>query len=95
MVTFEKAIETGCGFMIGCGCKTENEGIFNDLRVDRSTIPEGWYAYDIMHGDTGGLALLKEHVLVNHGGTFLTTKKVNLGPNGIRYLCGRGGYSFL
>lgn len=95
MISFEEAIKTGQGFVISCGCKTENEGIFNNLRIDRSSLPEGWYAYDIMHGETGGLLLLREFVLVNHIGTFLTKKRVELGKNGTRYLCGRGGYSFL
>ena len=92
--TFTEAMDEATEFVLSPGCKTENRGFFFELRVDRSTLPKGWYAYDIMHGDQGGFALLKKHVLVNHAGTFLTQKKVEL-KNGIRYLCGRGGYSFV
>lgn len=92
-MTFIEAMNEAAGFILSPGCKTENKGFFSVFRVDRNTLPDGWYAYDIMNGDQGGLALLKDHVLVNHAGTFLTQKKVEL-KDGIRYLKGRGGYQF-
>lgn len=96
-ITFDNVLADDCtkDLVISPGCKTQVEGKFTVLRVDRSTLPDGWYAYDIMHSDQGGFLLLKEHVLVNHAGTFLTTQKIDLDQNGVRYLNGRGGYAFV
>lgn len=76
-------------------CKTENKGYFTNLRVDKTTLPAGWYAYDIRTSDTGKLMCLeKDTVTVNHGGTFLTQNPVIMNARGYRCLSGRGGYTF-
>ena len=61
-----------------------HEVLYNDLRIDRSSVPEGIYAYDIRHGDEdwGYAAQLKEHVLVNHMATILSDHKIELPDQG-------------
>ena len=59
----------------GC-CDAENEGFFTNLRVDRDTLPKGWFAYDIRHGDDDEFCAIEEKVLVNFAGTFMTQKPV-------------------
>ena len=56
------------------------EGYFSNIRVDRRTLPDGWFAYDIRESDEGGdLATIEEsYVMVNHFGTFLTQTKLKL-----------------
>ncbi len=93
-VSFEDALKNADILTLCPDCKTENRGYFTCLRVDRDTVPEGWYAYDIRHGDTGNLCTVEEYVLVNHAGTFLTQRPVMMNKNGYRFLNGRGGYTF-
>lgn len=66
MITFEEAIQENQRLCISPGCKTQNTGYFTNERVDRSTVPTGWYAYDIRHGDSGNFTALENGVKVNH-----------------------------
>lgn len=97
-VNFKEALKDSCGFAISPGCKTENEGFMTMLRVDRDTIPEGWYAYDVR--GLNAPQTIEPFVGVNHYGTFLTKKEIifprrKTNPND-KYLClcGRGGYTY-
>lgn len=98
IITFEDVMEE-CknkpNFAISPGCKTEIKGFFTSLRVNRDTLPEGWYAYDIRHTDTGAFGTLEPHVWADHMGTLVTQTKVDFGEKGCRHLNGRGGYTFL
>ena len=98
-IPFNAAIAEDQKFVLSPGCKTENVGYFTNLRVDRKTVPNGWYAYDIRHGDSGSFCTIEPYVIVNHAGTFLTRTKVHMTSTGItnkpcRHLSGRGGYTF-
>lgn len=81
-ITFQEVMEHPDYMKIFLNEETEIEGYFSNIRVDRSTMPEGWYAYDIREDDeTGDPGTLEEnYVYVNHFGTFLTQEKLNL-PN--------------
>ena len=98
MINFNDVLEE-CNyienFALSPGCKTENQGFFTCLRVNRHTVPDGWYAYDIQHGDAGGFCTIENKVLVNHAGTFLTRTPVKMNKDGYRSLSGRGGYTFM
>lgn len=53
--------------------------LFTELRVDRATVPEGMYCYDLRNGDDNGFpAALEESVLVNYFGTVLMSDKLEL-----------------
>lgn len=48
-------------------------GYFNDLRIDRNTIPEGFHFWELADGDSDGTPCrYKPDILVNFYGTFIT-----------------------
>lgn len=49
-------------------------GLLFDLRLNKDTVPDGLYAFDIRHADEdwGVPVEIKEHVLVNYFGTVIT-----------------------
>lgn len=58
---------------------TEVSGFYCDPRLDRFTMPSGWYAYDIRTDDDGCgifVELCHNYVLVNSGGTFFTQTRI-------------------
>lgn len=62
-------------------------GIFTELRVDKSTIPEGMNCYELRHGDDDSyLAALEQGVRVNYFGAVLMTDKMEPGENGVMEL---------
>lgn len=83
-------------FVISPGCTTENRGILYDGRVEKNSVPNGWYAYDVRHGDGGyPCTVEKDPVIVNFYGTFLTEKPIRF-KSGRDFIClrGRGGYTY-
>lgn len=54
--------------------------LFTNMRVDRSTVPEGLYAYDVRHDDdcTGEICEIKPSVMVNHWGTIICKEPIEL-----------------
>ena len=58
-------------------------GVFTELRVDESTIPEGVYCYELRHGDDDSYPVtLKEDIRVNYFGAVLMKNKMELGKEG-------------
>lgn len=48
-------------------------GYFNDARIDRSTVPEGFHLWELADGDSDGIPCrYKPGILVNFYGTFIT-----------------------
>lgn len=49
-------------------------GFFSNIRVDRGSLPEGWYAYDLRDSENGleVCELVNGYVFANHFGTFCT-----------------------
>lgn len=54
--------------------------LFTSLRIDRSTVPEGLYLYELRHADEdwGDPCQLARGILVNHYGTILTREPIQL-----------------
>ncbi|EKU88764.1 LPD28 domain-containing protein [Bacteroides oleiciplenus] len=50
--------------------------IFTDYRVNRSTLPEGLFAYDIRAGETKDFDTIELNVLVNHTGTVIVKHEI-------------------
>ena len=50
---------------------------YMDLRIDRSTLPEGVYAYDVREGEYY-IGSVEDHVLVNHSGTVFTRDPLHM-----------------
>lgn len=59
-------------------------GLFTTLRVDRATVPQGMYAYDMQTDETDWLQphLLARHIAVEHYGTVLTASPIPLPAGG-------------
>ena len=59
--------------------------LFSEERIN-DEIPEGLYQYDLREGDEYPdvfcFATLEEYVRVNHAGTILVSKEIDLGPDG-------------
>ena len=51
----------------------DSPAMFTNARVDRSTVPEGLFCYDVRGSDNdpGELCTIENHVLVNHAGTVI------------------------
>lgn len=60
---------------------------FTNMRLDRETIPEGVYCYDVRDSDLsdGSFAQLKKFVCVNHWGTVLCGTPFELDETGGYY----------
>jgi hypothetical protein len=56
--------------------------LFTCLRVDRATVPEGLFAYDLRENEDGYAASIEASVTVNHMGTILVCKELDLGEQG-------------
>lgn len=50
------------------------ECLFNDLRIDRSTIPEGCHMYELADDCDGIPCRMRPGILVNHFGTIVTNE---------------------
>lgn len=62
------------------------EVLFTDLRIDSKLIPTGLHKYEIRHDDEcqGEMVELSKRILVNHWGTIVSDKPIDLGPEGYR-----------
>jgi hypothetical protein len=62
-------------------------GMFTDFRINRSTIPDGKYAYDIRDGEDGFYSI-EPLVKVGHAGTFVCDEEIIFPKrdNGDKYL---------
>lgn len=62
------------------------EVLFTDLRIDSKLIPTGLHKYEIRHDDEclGEMVELSKRILVNHWGTILSDKPIDLGLEGYR-----------
>lgn len=61
---------------------------FNDMRIDRATVPEGKYLYEIGSDDDCGdtPARVKVGVMVNFYGTLISDVPLPLGQDGVLWL---------
>lgn len=67
-----------------CGRECE----FTDMRIDRNTIPEGKYQYEVAVDDDSGdeTARVKPVVLVNFFGTLICSEPLPVGDDGVLWL---------
>ncbi len=55
-------------------------GYFTELRVDKETVPEGMYCYELRYGDDDGVPVsVEENVRVNYFGAVLFSEALELG----------------
>ena len=67
-----------------CGVECE----FNDMRIDRNTVPKGKYQYEVAGDDDSGgdPARVKSVILVNFFGTLICDKPLPIGADGVLWL---------
>ncbi len=69
----------------------DKPALFTHLRIDRATVPRGYYAYDIRHDDDdcqGEAVQIACNIFVNHWGTVITRDEVKLPLDGYRDMRG-------
>lgn len=61
------------------------DALFTSLRIDRKTLPEGLYAYDLRDCDdcSGDPCEVKNFVLVNHWGTVIVKEPIEGTDDGV------------
>lgn len=52
--------------------------LFTEERIDRASLPEGIYAYDIRSGEGNDFGTIEPCVTVNHTGTILTRQPIEM-----------------
>lgn len=64
-----------------CGIECE----FSDMRIDRGSIPEGKYLYEVAGDDESGMepVRIKPGILVNFFGTLISSVPLPLGKDGV------------
>lgn len=57
--------------------------LFTGIRIDRTTIPEGLYMYEVRHddGQQGDPVQIANWIMVNHWGTIITNRPIHLEPS--------------
>ena len=62
--------------------------MFTDLRIDRSTVPEGLFCYDVRGtgDDPGALYVIEPFVYVNHSGTIIGVEDYMLEKGQAKYI---------
>ncbi|MCM1167990.1 MAG: hypothetical protein NC401_18565 [Ruminococcus sp.] len=61
------------------------DALFTSLRIDRKSLPEGLYAYDLRDCDdcSGDPCEVKSFVLVNHWGTVIVKEPIEGADDGV------------
>lgn len=64
------------------------QALFTSVRLDRKTVPEGLFVYDVRHDDEcqGIPCEIANKVLVNHWGTIVTAKPIDFHGNNYIFL---------
>ena len=78
---YNKEIFTKVGV---CGIECD----FSDMRIDRSTVPEGRYHYEVADDDEsqGNPVRVKRGIMVNFFGTLISDVELPLGSDGVLWL---------
>jgi len=66
----------------------DSPSMFTNTRVDRSTVPDGLFCYDVRGSDDdpGALCVMENHVMVNHAGTVIGIVDYQLEKGGFKVI---------
>jgi hypothetical protein len=73
----------------------DKPALFTNLRIDRDTVPEGLYAYDLRHGDNGTPSTVEPFVGVNHAGTVIMSEPLDFQKREDEYINVSDSLNFL
>ena len=59
--------------------------MFTNARVDRETVPDGLFAYDVADANDGEFWRIQKFVLVNHFGTIVGSKPITFSKENAYY----------
>ena len=62
------------------------KGLFSNMRIERESLPEGFYKYSFRDGEDDFLSTLEEAVLANHMGDFICKTPLRLDEDGSKEL---------
>ena len=64
----------------------EKPALFSNCRIDRNTVPEGYFMYEIRHDDEGFAdpVQIGKSVFVNCFGAVITTEEIPLNSDGFK-----------
>ena len=62
----------------------DKPALFTPLRIDRATVPNGYYLYEVRHDDDcrGDAVQIARNIVVNHWGSLITRDEIPLPPDG-------------
>lgn len=62
----------------------DKPALFTPLRIDRNTVPNGYYLYEVQHDDDcqGDAVQIAKSVVVNHWGSLITRDEIMLPSDG-------------
>ncbi|MFR9546476.1 MAG: LPD28 domain-containing protein [Rikenellaceae bacterium] len=63
------------------------EALFTNDRINRSQLPQGYYAYDIRHDDEGEPSTIEQNVVCNNYGTILTKVQIEMTEGDYTPIC--------
>ncbi len=71
--------------------------LFTNMRVDRNTVPQDLYVYDVRHDDecTGEICEIKLSVMVNHWGTIICKEPIEMNDFWHSRFVDKDDYSYL
>ena len=70
--------------------------IFTNMRIDRSTVPDVLYVYELRDEDcTGEICEIKPFVMVNHWGTIICKEPIELDTKWNSKFVDEGDYCYL
>ncbi len=70
--------------------------LFTNMRVDRSTVPENLYVYELRDEDcTGDICEIKPFIMVNHWGTIICKEPIELDTKWNCKFVDEGDYCYL
>ena len=71
--------------------------LFTNMQVDRDTVPQDLYVYDVRHDDdcTGEICEIKPSVMVNHWGTIICKEPIEMDEFWHSKFVDKDDYSYL
>lgn len=69
----------------------QTDGVYSPNRIHASTLPEGFYRYELCRGQNTRFAAIQEKRSSRHAGDFITKEKLSLSKDG-RSILGEGDW---